>query len=192
MFSLSKVSKSLALSVALIGSLSALEINPSGAKIDVVGYKNKVRTAVPLTFTKVDFKFNKTKGSAKDVLMGATATVDLSSIDTKIVLRNNNIKNKFFAHLAKQETTGKITKVKGNDKSGTLTMEIMFNGVMKKVDMKYEVKGDKLTAMGKVDFDKDFKAKKAYTTFAEDKLIKGLHGGVSYSDIDVGFEVPVK
>ena len=180
--------------------VKGIEIDPSGARINFLSYKmpNKMKvpeTGTPATFKTVEFNFANQSGSVAEILTNSTAKIDLSSIDTnKNAIRDNNVKNKFFAHLASQEVSGKITGVKGDDTSGDLTLSLNFNGIEKEVPLKYEVKDGKLTATGEIDLVEGnlFNTAEAFEKFASEPVIQGLHGKKSWSDIQIGFEVPVK
>ena len=177
-----------------------IAIDSSGARINFLSYKMQSKAKVPetggpATFKNVEFNFANTNGSVAEILTNSTAKIDLTSIDTnKNPIRDNNVKNKFFAHLASQEVSGKITGVKGDDTSGDLTLSLNFNGVEKEVELKYEVKDGKLTATGEIDLVEGnlFNTAEAFEKFATDPVIQGLHGKKSWSDIQIGFEVPVK
>ena len=177
---------------------SALQIDADAARIDFISYKmaSKIRvpeSGAPATFKDAKFSFAKTSGSVAEILQDASVEFDLSSIDTgKNVVRDNNVKSKFFALLTTQKVSGKILSVAGDDTSGTANASINFNGASKEVALKYEIKGDKLVAMGQIDLQSDFDAKEAFDKFAADKVIQGLHGKKTWPQIEVGFEVPVK
>ena len=178
--------------------LSALQIDADAARIDFISYKmaNKIRvpeSGAPATFKDAKFSFAKTSGSVAEILQDASVEFDLGSIDTgKNVVRDNNVKSKFFALLSTQKVSGKILSVTGDDTSGTANASINFNGASKEVALKYEVKDGKLVAMGQIDLQSDFDAKEAFDKFAADKVIQGLHGKKTWPQIEVGFEVPAK
>ncbi|MBP5778666.1 MAG: YceI family protein, partial [Campylobacter sp.] len=177
-----------------------IAIDPSGARINFLSYKMQSKAKVPetggpATFKNVEFNFANTNGSVAEILTNSTAKIDLTSIDTnKNPIRDNNVKNKFFAHLASQEVSGKITGVKGDDASGDITLSLNFNGVEKEVELKYEVKDGKLTATGEIDLVEGnlFNTAEAFEKFATDPVIQGLHAKKSWSNVTIGFEVPVK
>lgn len=179
---------------ALLANLAfALEIDTNLAKIDITAFKTANKTAVPSTFNDVKFSFPKSSGSISEILTGATASIDLNSIDTfKNPIRDKNIKEKFFSHLASQNVESKITSVSGDDNVGEVKMSVKFNNVEKEIPMKYEVKDSKLIASGEIDFNSDFNAKDAFEKFSTDKIIAGLHSKKTWPNIIVGFEVPVK
>lgn len=177
-----------------------IAIDPSGARINFLSYKMQSKAKVPetggpATFKNAEFNFANTNGSVAEILTNSTAKIDLTSIDTnKNPIRDNNVKNKFFAHLTTQEVGGKITGVKGDDASGDITLSLNFNGVEKEVELKYEVKDGKLTATSEIDLVEGnlFNTAEAFEKFATDPVIQGLHAKKSWSNVTIGFEVPVK
>ena len=179
---------------------SGIAIDPSGARINFLSYKMQSKAKVPetggpATFKNVEFNFANTSGGITEILTNSTAKIDLTSIDTnKNPIRDNNVKNKFFAHLTSQEVSGKIVEVKGDDANGDITLSLNFNGIEKEVGLKYEVKDGKLTATGEIDLVEGnlFNTAEAFEKFATDPVIQGLHAKKSWSDVTIGFEVPVK
>ena len=117
-------------------SAFALDIDEAGAKVVFTGYKMQNKTAVPASFTSVKLTFAKTSGSVAEILTDATAQIDLNSIDTvKNPVRDKHVKEMFFANLASQESSGKITSVTGDDTKGELKATIKFNNVEQEIPM---------------------------------------------------------
>lgn len=174
-------------------SAFALDIDEAGAKVVFTGYKMQNKTAVPASFTSVKLTFAKTSGSVAEILTDATAQIDLNSIDTvKNPVRDKHVKEMFFANLTSQESSGKITSVTGDDTKGELKATIKFNNVEQEIPMTYEVKDGKIVATGAISLEKDFGAKDAFEKFSSEKIIAGLHGGKTWEDVQIGFEIPVK
>lgn len=177
-----------------------IEIDANGARINFVSYKmaNKMKVPEaggPATFKEVEFNFANTSGKVAQILTNSTAKINLNSIDTnKNAIRDNNVKNKFFANLASQEASAKIVSVSGNNEEGQISMSLNLNGVEKNITLKYEVKDGKLTATGEIDLVEGnlFNTAEAFEKFASEPVIQGLHGKKSWSDVQIGFEVPVK
>lgn len=183
----------LGLSAILAGSLFGLDINPSGAKATVTAYKTAKKLAVPFIFKDTKFSFAKDSGSVADILKGTKATLTLSTIDTgKNTIRDNNIKNKLFSHLASQIASGEVLSVTGDDTSGNLKAKIELNGVSQEIDMKYEVKDNAIDVSGDIDMEKEFDMKNAFETFASDKVIQGLHAKKTWPTVTISFKVPLK
>lgn len=186
--------KSLVAAALIFGasSLFALSVDEASVKPVVTGYKTNQKIAVPMTFKEAKFSFKTTSGSAKEVLEGATALIDLKKVDTnKNPLRDKNIRDKFFAKLGSQEAKALINTVEGDDKAGKLKATITFNGIQKDVEMGYVVENGKLVAKATIDI-KNYNATKAFDEFRTDTAIKGLHGNNTWSEVEIGFEVNVK
>ncbi|MBO7369866.1 MAG: YceI family protein, partial [Campylobacter sp.] len=170
---------------------NGIQIDPSGAKINFLSYKmpGKMKvpeTGNPATFKSVEFNFANENGSIAKILTNSTAKFDLTSIDTnKNPIRDNNVKNKFFAHLASKEVVGKIVSVKGDDTKGEISLSLNFNGIEKVIPLIYEVKDGKIVAEGMLDLVEGnlFNTAEAFEKFASDPVIQGLHGKKSWSDI---------
>ena len=157
---------------------------------------------------KVDFTFYGaedksyvvTKNTFKDIkitgekLEGATAEIDLMSLDTSADmsngkakwpasmagLRDTNTKNGLFKKMEKGEgkATAKITKASAD----ALDVEITMNGKTETINMK--IKDG--VASGKLDILKF--APKAFENFA--KVCAGFHKGKSHSEIDLNMVIP--
>ena len=133
-----------------------------------------------------------------DKLEGATAEIDLMSLDTSADLNNGKIKwpasmmgirdkntvNGLFKNMAKGEgkVTAKIAKVNAD----SVDVEITMNGITETVNMKTKTEGDTTTASGKLDIIKF--APEAWKKFAA--ICKGFHKGASNPEITINFQVP--
>ena len=146
------------------------------------------------TFKKIKLNFPGGK------LKGATAEVDLMSLDTSAdmnngkakwpaamaKLRDNNTKNHLFKRFAKDKTKtwAKIVAVNGN----VADVEVKLNGVTKVIKMTGKPEGSAMVYEGILDIVKEFKANKGFAQFA--KVCKAFHKGKSWSDIKLYFSVP--
>ncbi len=178
-------------SMLALGS-SVLQAGGCDAKVEFTFYGAKDNSYIVAknTFTSV-----KVTG---DKLEGATAEIDLLSIDTgadlnngkakwpaaMAVVRDNNTKNAFFKKMGKDKgkATAKVVKVDG----GNAEVEVTMNGVTEKITMALKTEGDTTTASGKLDVAKfDAAAWKSFST-----VCKGFHKGASNSVVDLSFSVP--
>ena len=82
----------------------------------------------------------------------------------------------------------KWNKVESRNKS-VKHSQLLFNK-----DVKRRVKDGKIVAEGMLVLVEGnlFYTEEAFEKFASDPVIQGLHGKKSWSDITIGFEVPVK
>lgn len=181
-------------SMLTLGATNMVAGNCSDVKVDFTFYgaEDKSYIVVKNTFKEINATFT------NDKLEGATAEIDLMSIDTSAdmnngkatwpdamaTVRDNNTKNAFFGKFAKdkEKAQAKIVKVDGD----SIEVEITMNGVTEKITMKTKTEGDTTTASGKLDVAKF--APEAWKTFAN--VCKGFHKGKSWSEIDLNFHVP--
>lgn len=175
-----------------------LSIDPATAKVIFESFKMPNKMKVPeiggyATFKNAEFNFLNTSGTVSEILANATVKIDLNSVDTqKNQIRDNNIKTNFFTHLTNQEANAKILSVNGDKDSGKIILLATLNGVDKEIELKYEIKEGKITAMGEIDLTTDFNAKEAFDKFANNPVIAGLHGKKSWPNINIGFEISTK
>ena len=156
-----------------------------GVKKDYVVTKN--------TFKKIKVNFPSSK------LKGATAEIDLMSLDTSAdmnngkakwpaamaKLRNMNTINTLFKSFStdKTKTWAKIVSVSGN----SANVEIKMNGVTKTIKMTSKEKGGSMLYEGVLDILK-FNTSKGWKAFAA--KCRGFHKGKSWSDIKLYFSIP--
>ncbi len=145
--------------------------------------------------TKNKFKDTKISG---DKLEGATAIIDLMSIDTSADLKNkdrawpaammkmrdNNTINGLFKKMTKGDGKATATVIKVGDKS--LDVEVTLNGKTETITMETKKDGDNTIATGPLDIDKF--APEAFKNFA--KLCSGFHYGHSHAIIDLELTIP--
>lgn len=181
-------------SMLTIGASAMYAGNCSDLKVDFTFYgaEDKSYVVTKNTFKEINATF------PDDKLEGATAVIDLMSIDTSADLNNgtatwpeamakvrdNNTKNSFFGKFTKDKGKAYAKVVKVNPDS--VDVEITMNGVTKKIAMKTKTDGDTTTASGKLDVS-EF-APEAWQTFSN--VCKGFHKGKSWPEIDLYFHVP--
>ncbi|MCV6608884.1 MAG: hypothetical protein OIF32_11785 [Campylobacterales bacterium] len=171
----------------LIGANGLFAGNCSNTKIDFTFYGGKKKDYI---VTKNTFKKVKVTGNK---LLGATAEIDLTSVDTSADMnngkngatngpmwpasmaniRNNNTKNTLFK--TAKTAKAKIVKVSG----GIASVEIAINGKTKIIKMKKSGS----SYQGKLNVT-DF-LPSAWKNF--ERLCKGFHRGKSFSELDIFF-----
>ena len=180
--------KNLILKSLLVGSLlssSAFGYEASSVKVNVMAYKTKAKSGVAITFDKVSLSIKKNTDFSK-FITSAEVSIDVNSINSKMKFRDNNIKATLFKIANISEVKAKVLKVTGNDKTGTLDVEVSMNNVKKIIPMKYTVSSGTLKADGVLDI-LDFAMSKSYAAFAA--KCKGFHGGKSFSDVALSFSL---
>ena len=167
---------------------SGLDI--SQAKTQWTAYKTAEKTAVTGTFADIKYKFGSNTNDITKALEGATATIKPMSADLKDETKNANIRDYFFAKFAKKnliKVTFKNVMI-ANDK-GSILASVNMNGKTVKVPMQVEIKDKKLEAKGVIDI-LAFGAKDAFESLATQ--CHDLHSGVTWSQVEIDFSVPIK
>lgn len=179
--------------VGLFGyTLSALTLDTTSAKVYFVGAKTQAKVKVPGVIKDAHFSFAKTMGSVADIMNKAKVDADFTSKDTKDKLRNNNIKRTFETKLKDSKIHAEVSKINGNDSAGEIVAKITFNGVTKDVPLKYTLADGKFKASGVVDMSKDFNLNDSYIALSTDKMIQGLHGKKTWTEVEVGIEAQIQ
>lgn len=88
------------------------------------------------------------------------------------------------------EIKAKFDSVNGDDKSGEIKATIDMNAISKPITLKYSVNAGVLKATGEIN-QLDFMPE-AFNKFKSDKAIQGLHGKLTYPEVTIIFEAPVK
>lgn len=175
-------------------ALNAASLDANQAKVSFGAFKTIDKALVKGSFDDIKLQFGKDSSSIKGVLEGATAVIDTAKINLGDDVKNENLTNFFFAYFKKDKDAKSLIKVKfenvieGKDK-GTILANITMNGVDRKVPLQYNIKDGKLSAIGTIDL-LDFSLNNAYK-----KLIEGcgeLHEGVTWTQVELYFEAPIK
>lgn len=182
---LKKILLSSVLSLGLVSSLNAYELN---GDLDVkwTGYKNKVKVGVPGTFKSIKLSIDKNDDLVK-FLQSANVTIDAMSLDSKMPFRDNNITSTLFGLASAKEIKGSIASV--DVAKNELVLKITMNGIEKDIPMKFEKTASEINAKGTLEI-LDFGLKDSFAAFA--KKCGPLHQMTSYSDVTIEFTLPYK
>ena len=131
----------------------------------------------------------KKNSSFEDFLKSGKVKIDTYSLETKLKLRNKNTVDTIFKKSKDRYITAAIVGVNGDDKKGTLDVEIMMNKVKKVIKMPYKVVNGLFSANGGIDLVDDFDMGGPFAAFA--KKCKGVHGGKSYSEVGLNFNFKI-
>ena len=182
-----KIFLSLALAAAVFGA------DVGDTKVFATAFKTANKLAVPMFFTQHEFKFQSKSGSVPDILNGASAVVLLDSVDSdRNPLRDKNINDKFFTHFKNKTAKAKIKSVDGSDRRGSFVADVLINTSTKELTFNYEVVENKIVAKATIDLSTDFALNNAFENFKNDKIIEGLHGKITWQDVEIGFEIALK
>lgn len=181
--------------ICMLGLISfgfGATIDTANAIVKWTAFKTPAKAAVTGTFSDVQIKFGKPNknGTIESWLDGATATIKPESINLNDDVKNANVRENFIAKFSKKDdikvTLKEITEGKNQ---GTILATIKMNGKTNKVPMQYTIDKGKLIANGVIDLS-EFNLESARASLQE--FVKDLHEGITWSQVVVGFEVPVK
>lgn len=181
--------KNIILKSLLVSSLlstGAFAYDASSINVIATGYKTAGKIAVSTTFDKVTLSIKKNDNFTK-FIKSAIVKIDVMSINSKMKFRDNNITSTLFKLSGFSEIQAKVMDVKGNDKKGTLKVEINMNNVKKVVSMPYTIDSNTVKASGTIDV-LDFSMNKGFTAFAA--KCKAFHANKTFTDVTIAFELP--
>lgn len=151
-------------------------------------YKFANKTGVKGTFKDIKFKFSNGKGIS-GTLTGATAKAELDKVSTGNPVSEENLTLGFFQKFDGKDIRVKIEQVIEGENQGTIRAKITMNKKTQFVPMQYEIKDNQLVAKGVIDV-LSFNLNTALASLAE--VCKDLHEGYTWSQVEVGFVVPLK
>ena len=167
---------------------NALAYEASSVNVNWTGYKTQAKGPVGGTFDKVNLKIEKNDDFAK-FLSSASVSIDPYSLNSKMPFRDNNITSTLFKVANVNEIKAMVKKVNGDNKAGTLDVEITMNNKSKVIPMEYKVEASTLKAQGKIEI-LDFAMNESFNAFAT--KCKPFHAGKTWSEVGVAFELPFK
>lgn len=173
----------------LCSSVYATSLDTTQAKVKWTAYKTAQKIAVSGSFSDIKYKFKKGSTIA-GILDGASASISPLSVDLGDDIKNNNVKNHFFAKFNKQESI-KVTfkNVVEGDNQGSILATVKMNGKNIKVPMQYAIKDGMFEAKGIIDITEfgTLEAFKSLATFCHD-----LHEGLTWTQVEISFSAPVQ
>lgn len=180
--------KALMVSFLILGSCFGMNLDTSKTQMYWEAYKLANKTAVKGSFADVKYKFGKKSGISGQ-LLGASAQIDLAKVVTGNPESEKNLTNEFFKKFVGKNIRVKIEKITEGDNQGILLAKISMNKKTQLVPMQYEIKEGILSASGVIDV-LSFKLDSALEQLA--KACSALHEGYTWSQVKVGFVIPVK
>ncbi|MCX2716128.1 YceI family protein [Helicobacter sp. MIT 21-1697] len=170
----------------------AASIDVAKAQVKWTAFKTPAKIAVGGSFDDVKFKFgtpNKTQ-SLESQLNNATATIDIMKVNTADAGRDETLRKSFFEHFNKKDPIKVTFKdvIEGKGK-GTILANVRMNGKTQKVPMQYEIAGGKIIAKGVLDLSL-FGLENARASLQN--AVKDLHENLTWSQVEIAFEAPVK
>jgi polyisoprenoid-binding protein YceI len=187
--------KTLALSLLLGLTLAQADCTFSqSGSVDVTwkAFKTPMKVGVGGHFTDVSYKG--AHQNAKDLqalLSGSSVNISVASVDSNNKGRDEKLLNAFFKQMAGPDISATVRSLKSDSgaDTGIVTVAVVMNGVTRDVPMKYSYKDNTLSASGVIDL-ADFKAQAALKSI--NTACYELHQGKTWSDVEIGFIMPVK
>ncbi|WP_027326945.1 YceI family protein [Helicobacter pametensis] len=151
-------------------------------------YKTSLKVPVKGSFADIKYKFGKQDGIS-GALLGATAKINLGTVITGNPTSEQNLTQGFFQHFASKDIRVKIEQVMEGKDQGTLLAKITMNKKSQLIPMQYTIKEGTLVAKGVLDV-RSFRLDQALESLA--KLCESLHEGFTWSQVEIGFTIPLK
>ena len=145
------------------------------AVISWIAFKTPEKVGVGGEFKKFTITPKKNSSALKDLMEGATLSIDTSSVHTKNVARDKKIVSNFFEGVT---IKGIVTKLK----KATIELDLVINNKKVTVPMKYTLKDNKLSAKATIDV---FDFLLHDNLKAINKACYALHEGKTWNDVEI-------
>lgn len=173
------------LSISLVSSLSAYELN-GNLGVKWTGFKTMKKVPVSGTFNTINLDI-KSSASLSDFLTSANKVEIIFSFLTESFDSNEADLMITFALPSAEIIEGSILEVNEDEKS--LILNVTMNEVTNPVKMDYTIENGKIVAIGNIDV-LDFLMENSFMDFAE--KCSTYHENKSFSDVDIEFTIPYK
>lgn len=182
---LKKVLLSSVLSLNLISSLNAYELN-GDLNVKWAGFKGPTKIGVPGTFKDIKLSIEKNDDLSK-FLQSANVTIRTNSLDSKLPMRDDNITSTIFSLATAKEIKANIISI--DEAKSELVLKVTMNQIEKAILMKYEKTNSDIVAKGTLEI-LNFGLSDSFAAF--EKKCGPLHQMKSYSEVDIEFTLPYK
>ncbi len=169
--------------------LTATSIDTSKISVTWTAYKTPQKVAVSGSFGDIKFKFGKQKKTLAQTLQNASAVIDPMKADLKDEVKNNNIREYFFAKFEDKEIKVTLKDIVEGENCGTMLATVKMNGKSVKIPMEYTIADGILKAEGLLDLNL-FKLDSARENLQKKVAIE--HEGITWSQVKIAFQAPVK
>jgi len=189
------IMKTLALSLLLGLALAQADCTYSqSGNVDVTwkAFKTPMKLGVGGHFTDVGYKgAHQNAKELQALLSGSSVNIAVASVDSNNKGRDEKLLNAFFKQMAGPDISATVRSLKsdGGADTGIVTVAVVMNGVTRDVPMKYSYADNTISASGVIDL-MDFKAQAALKSI--NTACYDLHQGKTWSDVEIGFTMPVK
>jgi polyisoprenoid-binding protein YceI len=154
------------------------------AKVTWKAFKTYEKIGVAGSFDHATFT-PQTAQSVEELLTGSRVLIDTKSVNSGNSGRDATLVASFFKIQSIMTIDAKITSAK----ESKALVEIKMNNVTKTIPMAYTVQEGKVVAKGVIDLG-DFTMIPSLQ--AINKECFNLHGGKTWQDVEIGFEIPIK
>lgn len=159
-------------------------------------YKTPEKVGVGGIFDSVKYTAVAPKGNNfREILVGSSVMIDTASVNSKNSDRDVKLVKFFFDQMSSRNIKAEIVdiksnkRIKGQPKTGVMSVAVTMNGITKNVAMPYIFNEGDLSASGNIDL-LDFSASKALSSINE--ACFDLHKGKTWSDVTIGFQTNIK
>ncbi len=186
--------KKIILSLLTAASLLSADASfaPEGTlTVNWKAFKTPAKIGVGGTFDKVALTTTaKTAPKLETLLVGASAQIDTTTVNSKNEGRDKKLVAAFFQLMSADKITAKIIDAKAKTATeGSLNAKISMNGITKTVPMHYSYANSSIQADGVIDLF-DFNASKSLSSIT--KACYALHKGKTWNDVTISFKMPLK
>lgn len=151
-------------------------IDANATEINWTAYKTTAKTAVKGVFTslKIDNPIKST--NKQDTFENLEFSIPISSFYSKNEIRDSKIKKLFFGFMKNTELiSGNFTDINGDNKKGTMSLNLKMNGEIVVVPMNYSISENVIIINGTIKDLLDWKMDKAFNSIH--KACELLHTG---------------
>ena len=158
--------------------------------IDVAwtGYKTPKKVGVEGGFLAIVYKGKEEAVTVPALLLKSQVMIEVNNVDSKNSFRDAKLVQFFFNMMQGAVIVADVVSIKGDDKSGTLVVNVGMNNKAIDVPMTYTVNNGKLQAKGKLDL-LDFNAQEPLKMLTLNCY--ALHEGKTWSDVAVRFSFDI-
>lgn len=182
-----KMFYSIAASLILATSLSAVSFNQNSLKVSFEGYKTEDMVGVGGEFKDVKYKFSKNTKDLASYLKGAKATIKPSNAfmgEGNDIITNNITKVFFPALLGDTDIKVVFQDVIAGENKGVISAKITMDKKSTIVPLTYTIKDNKFEAKGQLDLHTFKNGSKALKALSD---VAAGHGGISWPLVDISF-----
>jgi hypothetical protein len=155
---------------------NTFSINANATEINWTAYKTTAKTAVKGVFTSLKIDNPIKSMNKQDTFENLEFSIPISSFYSKNEIRDSKIKKLFFGFMKDTELiSGNFTNINGDDKEGTMSLNLKMNGETVVVPMKYSISENIVNIDGTIKDLLDWKMDKAFNSIH--KACEILHTG---------------